>query len=90
MDWLDFDSLPNLLSTAMGSQVTQFGIAFAIAAFIHAGRMKKEIASQMSQVVGAVNNLAQALRQDLSSQSDRISKVELDVATIKGTITREK
>ncbi len=82
MEWLDVDNLPALLNAALASQVTQFGIAFSIAAFIHAGRMKKEIAFQMSNISLAVNNLATALRQDLASQAERLAEVEVRVNNI--------
>ncbi len=82
MDWLTSEAVSGFLNAAMASQVTQFGVAFSIAAFIHAGRVKKEIASQAGQITGSIDNLASALRQDLANQSERIGKVENRVAKI--------
>ena len=46
MDWLiSPDVVLNLVGPVLQSQVAQFGIAFGAAAWIHSGRVKKEIAS---------------------------------------------
>lgn len=74
--YLEPEQVFGLFSAALQSQVTQFGIAFAMAAWIHSGRMKKEIASQLSGITAALNNLGSALREDLKRQSDRIETVE--------------
>lgn len=76
MDWLNAETVTSLLGEAFGHQVTQFGIAFAIAAWLHAGRVKKEIKEQMGNVVSAVDNVASVLRQDLNHQSERIGHIE--------------
>lgn len=76
MDWLNSETISSLMGEALGHQVTQFGIAFAIAAWVHAGRVKKEIKEQMSNVVAAVDNVASVLRQDLTHQSERIGHIE--------------
>lgn len=65
-----------LLGAAFQSDVSRFGLAFAFAAWIHSGRVKKEIRSQMENVVSAVDNVAAVLKQDLKSQGDRLGQVE--------------
>lgn len=88
MEWLNQDTVTAFLGAALASQVTQFGIAFSFAAFIHAGRMRKEIAAQVGPLTAAVNNLASALRQDLSAQSKRIDNVESRVQNLEKPNTR--
>jgi hypothetical protein len=86
MNWLDFESIQKLFGDALASQVAQFGFAFSMAAWIHSGRMKREIATQVASITTALNNLASALRQDLKSQSERIEKVEIGVNELRGRI----
>ncbi len=76
MDGIDLSGIGNLLNAALAHQVTQFGIAFSIAAWIHSGRLKKEIKNQMGDVVAAVDNVASVLRQDLIEQGSRIGNIE--------------
>ncbi len=59
-----------------GMKGRTFGVAFAIAAWLHAGRVKQEIRIQMANVVDAVDNVAAVLRQDLTKQSERIGQIE--------------
>lgn len=84
--YLEPEQVFGLFSAALQSQVTQFGIAFSMAAWIHSGRMKKEIANQLSGITAALNNLGEALRQDLKIQSDRIEKVENGVNELKSRV----
>lgn len=80
MEWIE--SLVQQSNTVLASSVTHYGIAFAIAAFIHSGRVKKEIANQMSTLVSALNSLGEALRQDMKKQSQRIDFVSSEVETL--------
>jgi hypothetical protein len=89
MDWLnliDPETLQTFLGEAISSQVAQFGIAFSLAALIHAGRVKKEIASQAAGIRIAFNNLADALKGDLKVQSERLGKVEDGVSELKDQV----
>lgn len=70
------DGLTDLLSEAFSHQITQFSIAFSIAAWIHSGRVKKEIRNQFENIVGSIDNVASALKQDLAAQGARIISVE--------------
>lgn len=73
MDGLD---LTSILGNALNSQVSQFGIAFLLAAWVHSGRVKKEIKSQMSLAIEAVNNVGDMLKKDLQAQGSRIERIE--------------
>jgi hypothetical protein len=79
MDWSNVETLRLILGEALGSQVAQFCLAFTIAAYIHSGRVKNEIKTQISFLVSALDNLGDALKQDLKSQHDRIENVETGV-----------
>lgn len=76
---LDPTSIAKLMSEAANSQIAQAGFFFTLAAWIHAGRVKKEIAANFQLVTDAINNVAVALRQDLSAQSSRIGGLETKV-----------
>lgn len=76
MDLADLEFIKKMFGEAMASQVTQFGVAFSLAAWIHSSRVKKEIANQMSGLVSSLNNLGSALREDLKRQDERIENVE--------------
>lgn len=82
MEWLDVEIVKSFLGDALGAQVTQWTLGLAIASFIHAGRVKKEIKAQVGQLTGAIQELGVALRQDLSSQSERIGYVEKSVSQL--------
>lgn len=73
-EWIT--SLVTHFGDTFQSQFSQTLAMFGLAAWIHSGRVKKEIAAQTGNVVSAVNNLALALRQDLASQASRIDVVE--------------
>lgn len=82
MDWLSAENIGTLLGTALGHQVTQFGIAFSIAAWLHAGRVKKEIRSQMESMIEAVDKVAKVLKEDLAGQASKLSELTTRVTTL--------
>jgi hypothetical protein len=84
MDGID---LGGLLSATLNHQISQFTIAFGIAAWIHSGRVKKEISNQMTQVIAAINNTALALRQDLQAQDKRITILEVGITNITSRVS---
>lgn len=90
MHWLDVNSLYEIAAPhfagAMQSQVVQFGIAFSIAAYIHAGRVQIEIREQLVGVADSIKDLGRALRQDLASQSDRIGNVEKNMSQLNSRV----
>lgn len=80
---MDLDALSSFLSVALQSQITQFGIAFSAAAWIHSGRVKKEIKTSFAGLSDAISELGVALREDLRSQAKRIENVEDGVQDIR-------
>lgn len=76
---IDPEGALNFVSGAMQSQIAQYVTAFSIAAWIHSGRMKKEIALQVGGIKEALQDLGAALREDLKRQSERIEKLEKEV-----------
>lgn len=65
-----------LLSHAFSHQVTQFGLAFTVAAWLHGGRVKREIRLMGGEIGGAFNNLAEALKNDLKNLNERVAVLE--------------
>lgn len=91
MDWIpDAEVIGAIFGSAMQSQVTQFGIAFSIAAWIHSGRVKKEIAQQLSGIKEVMVDLAAALREELKKESERISRLEDRMSKIDSNKTTER
>ncbi len=68
------ESIIAMFGEALNHQVTQFGIAFTMAAWIHSGRVKKEIKAQGVILVASIDGLALALRTEISQQNDRITE----------------
>ena len=80
MDWLiNYQGFIELVSSTLSKDVTQFGIAFTLAALIHAGRVKKEIRMNFSGLKDVMKDFVSALRQDLEIQAKRISNLEEEV-----------
>ena len=86
MDWIDFETFKHTLNTILAldvaSQIAIWTTSLGVAAWVHSGRVKKEIALQMSVLVTAINNLGEALRSDLQRQSQRIDFVSNEVGTL--------
>lgn len=83
----DSELFMKYLNMAMQHQVSQYLLAFSIAAWIHSGRVKKEFHS----LTMAINNLGSALRLDLSTLGNRIGDVERQVQGISSRVeTLEK
>lgn len=68
------------------NKIAQAGFFFTMAAWIHAGRVKKEIASQFSIVTDAINNVASALRSDLAAHGQRLDHVTVRVESLEITV----
>jgi hypothetical protein len=73
---MDLDTIQTFLGAALTHQVTQFTFAFSIAAFIHSGRMKKEIASQVSGITASIDGVTKALKDEILNQNSRIGSIE--------------
>lgn len=57
------------LSDAAASEVTRAGFFFLMAAWIHSGRVKKEISKNFTSLTAAIDNVAVAFRKDLQSHA---------------------
>lgn len=80
-----------LASSAASSQIAQAGFFFTIAAWIHSGRVKREIGKNFSSITDAINNVATALREDLQKHGERLDKHEVKLDKISGRVeTLEK
>lgn len=80
---MDLDQILSVISPAMQSEAMKFGIAFTFAAWLHSGRVKKEIKASFSGLSQAITELGAALREDLNNHSNRIAKVEEGLNDIK-------
>lgn len=81
MEWVT-----EFLNEANRNQVFHYGFLFLIAAFIHAKQVRKEIALQFTAVSAALNNVADALKQDLAKHSQRLDTIEKEVTIIKDVL----
>jgi hypothetical protein len=72
---LDLNAVSDLISQGLSHQVTQFTIAFGIAAWIHSGRVKKEIASQVTSITGAIDRMASAHVAEATNTSTKIDQL---------------
>lgn len=79
---LDSVAVTEKFSSVINSQIAQAGFFFTLAAWIHSGRVKKEIKAQFEPLTAAINGVREALRQDLESQSKRISGIEIGVVNL--------
>lgn len=80
--------MQTLFGAAISHQATQFGIAFSLAAFIHARQVRSEIATQMTSVVSSIDSVAKAIREDLAEQSARIELVESGVQKLNNRVEK--
>ena len=72
---IDHEVLTKLFGETMSNQITQLGICFTIAAWLHSGRVKKEIRANFSALTTAINNVAESLKEDLKAHSDKIDNL---------------
>lgn len=71
---LNQELITKFLGEAASNQITQTGFFFTMAAWLHSGRVKKEIKANFASLTEAINNVAVSLREDLKSQSEIIGK----------------
>lgn len=88
MDGLNPEALALLFGDTFVKQMTLFSAAFSLAAWIHSGRVKKEIRIQMEPLTKAIVDLGAALREDLRVLSERTGKVEDGLADLKDRINK--
>lgn len=85
MDWVE--AFVQSSNTILANSVTNYLAAFAVAAWIHSGRVKREIKTQVGALVIAINGLGEALREDMKKQSQRIDFVETEVTAMQSKLT---
>lgn len=79
---LDPTGLVGVMSQAAQSQIAQAGFFFTLAAWIHSGRVKKEIKLNFTTLTEAINNIAKTLREDLEKHGKRLDSLEGRVQTL--------
>ena len=88
MDWLDVDLIKQIAGTSFAQQFTIWTTSLGIASWIHSGRVKKEMASQLSSITLAINSLASALKEELASHSERLELVTKEVSILKDRVKK--
>lgn len=69
------ESFIKLFSEAAQSQFAQAGFMFTAAAWVHSGRVKKEIRSNFESLTTAISSVADAFRVDLKHHSERLDNL---------------
>lgn len=83
---IDQEVIRSFLGEAASNQITQAGFFFTLAAWLHSGRVKKEIKSNFASLTEALNNLADSLREDLKNHSSRLDNLTSRVQNIETNI----
>lgn len=69
------DGVISLLSTTAQSEIAQAGFFFTLAAWLHSGRVRKEIRNNMEiftiAMSNSINNVADALKADMATKASR-------------------
>ncbi len=80
---LDPEMVKHFLSETAQSQIAQAGFFFTVAAWLHAGRVKKEIGKNFTGLTNAISDVSTAFRQDLEelrkilvNHSNRLDNLE--------------
>lgn len=76
------EAIQNFLGEAASNQITQAGFFFSMAAWIHSGRVKKEIKSNFVGLTEAINNVADSLREDLKNHSNKLDNLDSRVKNL--------
>lgn len=78
------------LSTAAQSEITQAGFFFALAAWLHAGRVKKEIKLNFASLTTAINQVADAFRADLRAHGLKLDNLANRVQSLESKTSNLK
>ncbi len=87
---LDPATFTHYLSATANNQIAQAGFFFTAAAWLHANKVKKEIKANFSGLTDAINQVASALRQDLSAHANRIDSLVVGQTELKTEVTEIK
>lgn len=66
------ENISTFLGNMAGNEIAQTGFLFTVAAWLHSGRVKKEIKDNFSSLTTAINNVAESFKQDLKAHSDTL------------------
>jgi hypothetical protein len=83
---IDHEIIKSFFGEAAGNQMAQAGFFFTMAAWIHAGRVKKEIKSNFLGLTTALNNIADSFREDLKKHSERLDNLSSRIENIENNI----
>lgn len=85
--FLEPEHLVELFGSAVSHDATKFGLAFSLAAWIHSGRVRKEIKALGAGIVESVDKVAFALKQDLKVQVERMDRIENGIGQLTTRVT---
>jgi flagellar capping protein FliD len=85
---IDPSKIADLFSATAENQITQAGFFFTLAAWIHSGRVKKEIKSNFEALTTAINQVADAFKEDLKSHKERLDKLDSHVEVLNTRVAR--
>ena len=79
---LDSEQIKLIFGEAASNQIAQAGFFFTIAAWLHSGRVKKEIKENFSSLTKAINDVASAFREDLKAHSEQLNNLASRVQSL--------
>lgn len=79
---MEVDALISLFSSAAQSQIAQMGFFFTLAAWLHSGRVKKEIRANFDGFSLALDKVVGSIREDLKCQDEVLDNIKTRVGTI--------
>ena len=82
---VDPNKVSKIFSETAQNQIAQAGFFFTLAAYIHSGRVKKEIKSNFEALTTAINQVAEAFREDLKKHSERLDNLASRVEVLEQT-----
>lgn len=88
----DPELIQKFFGEAASNQIAQTGFFFTVAAWLHSGRVKKEIRENFSILTDAINNVADSFKEDLKKHSNELANLSLRVQNVENNlnITKEK
>lgn len=86
---INAEGLTNFFNEASKNQIAQAGFFFTCAAWIHSGRVKKEIKENFKSLTLAINQVAEAFKEDLKRHGDRLDNLSYRVKHLEDTNTKQ-
>ena len=80
------ENVTRTFGAVANSQIAQAGFFFTVAAWLHAGRVKKEISSNFAHLTKAIDNVSLAFREDLARHSEKLEKNALELANLSSRV----